>query len=185
MGLYSVLLACQLTICFAQGASPKITVLPATQQGGASADQLVGAWRLVAVETIRPNGEVIYPIYGKHPQGLLIYDRSAWMSVVIISDPQPTVPATDSRQGFLDAPAAEKLAAVDGFYSYYGTWSVDPTGATVTHHIQQALLPGERGEEVVRKLSLHDDTLILAATIHEMGEERQRRLTWQRVAPHP
>jgi hypothetical protein len=28
------------------------------------------------VETTRPNGEVIYPFYGKHPEGLLIYDRS-------------------------------------------------------------------------------------------------------------
>ena len=30
-------------------------------------DQLPGAWRPVSIETIKPNGEVIYPFYGKHP----------------------------------------------------------------------------------------------------------------------
>lgn len=34
-------------------------------------DNFVGAWRLVSIETIRPNGEVIYPFYGKHPEGLI------------------------------------------------------------------------------------------------------------------
>ncbi|KAA6459212.1 lipocalin-like domain-containing protein [Acidobacteria bacterium AB60] len=154
----------------------------AVAQDGPSADRLIGAWRLVSVETLRPNGEVIYPIYGKHPQGLLIYDRSGWMSVTIISDPQSEVPRTDSRQGFLEAPAAEKLAAADAFYSYYGTWTVDPSGAAVVHHIQQSMLPGERGEDASRKLTLDGDRLILIASMKEMGEAHQRRLTWQRIS---
>jgi hypothetical protein len=48
-------------------------------------DRLIGACRLVSVETKRGNGEVISPFYGRHPQGLLIYDRSGWMSVHIVS----------------------------------------------------------------------------------------------------
>src|SRR5260221_1333512 len=47
-------------------------------------DGLVGTWRLVSIETLRSNGEVIYPFYGKHPEGLLIYDPSGWMSVQIV-----------------------------------------------------------------------------------------------------
>ncbi len=54
--------------------------------------QLVGAWQLVRLETVRPNGEIIYPFYGKHPQGLLIYDGSGMMSVQIVSDPRPQFP---------------------------------------------------------------------------------------------
>jgi hypothetical protein len=52
---------------------------------------------LVSIETKRPNGEVIYPFYGRHPEGLLIYDRSGYMSVQIVSDPKPTVPLASSR----------------------------------------------------------------------------------------
>ncbi len=151
--------------------------------GDAVSNQLAGAWRLVSLETLRPNGEVIYPFYGKHPEGLLVYDRAGWMSVQIVSDPQPAVPLADMRPGFIAAPPAEKLAAVDGFYAYYGTWTVDPTGATVTHHIRQSLYPGERGEEAVRHLSIEGNRLTLVAKTHEMGEEHQRRLVWERVQP--
>ena len=63
---------------------------PATGQAlpnGTAKEQLVGAWRLVSIETIRSNGEVIFPFYGKHPEGILMYDGSGWMSVQIVSDP--------------------------------------------------------------------------------------------------
>ena len=146
-------------------------------------DQLVGAWRLVSVETLRSNGEVIYPFYGKHPEGLLMYDRSGWMSVQIISDPKPTVPRDDSREGFLAAPSSEKVSAIDGYYAYFGTWTVDPPGGTVSHHIRQSLYPGERGEEGVRRFLLQGTRLTLTAKTHEMGEEHERRLVWERVPP--
>ncbi|MGZ5958635.1 MAG: lipocalin-like domain-containing protein, partial [Myxococcaceae bacterium] len=69
-------------------------------------DGLVGTWRLISIETLRKDGQVIYPFYGKHPEGLLMYDRSGWMSVQIVSDPKPTAPHSSSRESFLAAPAA-------------------------------------------------------------------------------
>jgi hypothetical protein len=152
-----------------------------TRLSAPTGDQLVGAWRLVSIETVRPNGEVIYPFYGKHPQGLIIYDRSGWMSVQIVSDPAPTVPATSSRESALKAPSTEKSSAFDGYYAYYGTWTFDAAMSTVTHHIQQSLTPGERGEDAVRHFVLDGDRLILTAKTHEMGEDHERKLVWQRV----
>ena len=146
-------------------------------------DQLVGAWRLVSVETTRANGEVIYPFYGKHPEGLLIYDLSGWMSVQIVSDPQPTLPVTSSREGFLAAAPAEKISAVDSYYSYFGTWTLDASGSTVTHQIRNSLYPGERGEQGARQVTLAGNRLTLVAKAHEMGEDHQRRLVWERVTP--
>jgi hypothetical protein len=162
---------------------PKKTVK--AQESSAVSEKLVGTWRLISVETTRPNAEVIYPFYGKHPEGLLIYDRSGWMSVQIVSDPKPTVPTVTSREAFLAAPAAEKARAVDGFYAYYGTWSVDASGSSVTHHILQSLYPGERGEEGVRQLTLDGSRLILSAKTHEMGEDHERRLVWERIPTTP
>jgi hypothetical protein len=69
------------------------------------------------------------------------------MSVQIVSDPEPLVPSSPSREIFLGARAAEKVTANDGYYAYFGTWTVNPSSSTVTHHIQQSLYPGERGEE--------------------------------------
>src|SRR3974390_1294795 len=148
-------------------------------------DQLPGAWRLVSVETIKANGEVIYPFYGKHPEGLLVYDKSGWMSVQIVSDPRPNVPTADSREEFLAAPADQKTKAIDGYYAYFGTWTVDATKSTVTHHIETSLYPAERGENGTRHLTLDGDRLTLTAKAHEMGEDHERKLVWQRISQGP
>ena len=157
-----------------------------TKTAAPTSDQLIGAWRLVSIETIRPNGEVIYPYYGKHPQGLIMYDRNGSMSVQIVSDPAPTVPSASSRESVSTAPVADKSKAFDGYYAYYGTWTFDAAASTVIHHIQQSLTPGERGEDAVRHFVLDGDRLILTAKTHEMGEDHERKVVWQRVAsPQP
>jgi hypothetical protein len=144
-------------------------------------DALLGAWRLVSVETIRPNGEVIYPFYGKHPEGLIVYDSSGWMSVQIVSDPKPPAAKIDSRDALLKASPAEKIAAIEGYYAYCGTWTVDVGTSTVTHHVKHALYPGERGEDFPRHFTLNGDLLTLTVKTHEMGEDHERKLIWERV----
>jgi len=158
--------------------------VPASSRPGPQ-QKFVGAWRLVSVETVRPNGEVMYPFYGKHPQGLIMYDASAWMSVQIVSDPAPTEPGASSREEMLRAPVSEKAAAFDGCYAYFGTWTVDEAKGTVTHHIQQSLYPAERGEDGVRRFVLEGDRLKLSAKTHEMGEDHERRVVGERLRPQP
>jgi len=151
------------------------------QKSSFSADQFVGVWRLVSIQTIRANGDVIYPFYGEHPAGILMYDRSGWMSVQIVSDPAPTVPAVDSREDFAKASNADKARASEGYYAYFGTWTVDTAAETVNHHIKQSLMPGERGEDGVRHVKIEGNQLTLTAKAHEMGEEHTRKLVWQRI----
>ena len=88
-----------------------------------------------------------------------------------------------SREEFLKAPPSDKSAAIDGYYAYYGTWTVDESASTVTHHIRQSLMPGERDQDGVRGVSLQGNRLTLTAKAHEMGEDHQRRLVWERVTP--
>jgi hypothetical protein len=147
------------------------------------ANPLLGAWRLVTIETIRPNGSIIYPFYGRHPEGLIVYDASGWMSVQIASDPKPTLPKGDSRGEFLKAPPSQKAAAADGYYAYYGQYTLDVAKSTVTHHLRDALLPGERGKDFLRQYSINNGRLTLVARMHELGEDHVRRLVWQKLAP--
>jgi hypothetical protein len=176
-----LLLLCLFTVNTSEAVSPPPAQTKPTSVAESARERLIGAWRLVSIETIRPNGDVIYPYYGKHPQGLIMYDRSGWMSVQIVSDPQPAVPMGSSREEFLAAPAGERVSAVDGYYAYCGTWTVDPPSSTVTHHIKQSLYPGERGEDGVRHFILDGDHLTLTAKTHEMGENHERKLVWQRI----
>lgn len=145
-------------------------------------DQFVGAWQLVSIETIRPNGEVIFPFYGKHPEGIIMYESNGWMSVQIVSDPAATVPSGDSREAVMKASDVDKSKAFDSYYAYFGTWTLDVAQKTVTHHIRQSLNPGERGEDGVRHYVIDGERLILTAKTHEMGEDHQRKIVWQRLA---
>jgi len=144
-------------------------------------ESLIGAWKLVSVETVGPRGEVTYPYYGKHPEGLLIYDRSGWMSVQIVSDPKPDIPNSDSRAAILAATPEQKARALERYCAYFGTWTADPSGPTVTHHLRQSLYPGERGEDFVRQVSIQGNRLTLVAKVHEQGEDHERRLVWESI----
>jgi len=181
MRLAKSLLILTVTCAFSPVVPHLIAQNSTATRGSTTAETLAGTWRLVSIETIRPGGGVIYPFYGRHPKGLLMYDRTGWMSVQIISDPGPTVPAASSREKFLQAPASEKSAAIDGFYAYYGTWTVDDAGTEVTHHIKQSLYPGERNTDATRRLTLEGNHLTLVAKTHEMGEDHERKLVWERI----
>lgn len=178
-----ILLLCPTAFLSQSSPSPAADDGPRNIQSAPVADRLIGTWRLVGSQTKRANGEVIYPFYGKHPEGLLIYDRSGYMSVQIVSDPKPSLPTASSREKFLAAPNPEKIAAVDCYYAYCGTWTLDSSDKTITHHIKQSLYPGERGEEALRRIILEGNTLTLIAKTHEMGEDHERVLIWERVAP--
>ena len=173
------LLVCLLSIGLSHAQSAKPA--PASPLAASTAEKLTGAWQLVSVETVGPHGEVTYPYYGKHPEGLLIYDRSGWMSVQIVSDPKPDIPNSDSRAAISAATPEQKASAFEGYYAYFGTWTVDLKTSTVTHHLKQSLYPGERGEDFVRQFSIESDRLTLIAKVHETGEDHQRRLTWERI----
>ena len=75
----------------------------------------------------------------------------------------------------------EKIAAVNGYYAYFGTWTMDASRSEVTHQIRESLYPGERGQSGVRSIIIQGNRLTLTAKTHEMGEDHERRLVWERA----
>ena len=48
---------------------------------GAASAQVVGAWKLVSIEYSGEKGPLTDGVFGLDPHGLIIYDRSGWVSV--------------------------------------------------------------------------------------------------------
>ncbi len=149
-----------------------------TERSSAAAPDLVGAWRLVRLQSVRPNGELATGWRGATPSGLLVYLPTGHMAVQIVRDPPATMRAADAQKATLE----EKAGAFDGYYAYYGRYEVDEAGGTLRHAMEQSLWPGEAGHAYQHRFQLSGDSLVLTGmTSFELeGEMRHSRLLWVR-----
>ena len=69
----------------------------------------------------------LHNMFGPNSRGIIIYDRSGWMSVQIFTANRPRMiePATRTSGPFSPEEAKIKAAAIDTYYAYFGTWESD------------------------------------------------------------
>jgi Lipocalin-like domain len=173
------LLLCSVAVCC-------LATFPAHPQPDDPAKRFPGAWRIVSV-TGQPPG---IPGFYDHPSGLLIYDSSGWMSVQIANhgNRKPWPPngngATAMRRG---RTMEEKAAAFDDYFTYYGTYTIDPVARTVTHHLEDATAPGSRGIANLRYFEFQGpDRVLLSVAEDGKGgliprEATTLKLLWERI----
>jgi hypothetical protein len=144
--------------------------------------KFLGAWRLVSIEGNPPGRTSVY----ERPTGLIMYDPSGRMCVNIVlkADRKPFTPFT---KGLLDATREEKVAAFDSYLAYFGTFSVDAKAGTVTHHLENNLVPGRQGTDNVRWFDFQgNDHLLLIPMEDGKGgvlarKDATYKLLWERL----
>ena len=142
-----------------------------------SLPNLVGTWRLVSYEARASSGEARYPL-GQHVIGQLFYDVDGNMSAHVTRIDRPTFASNDPGSGA----DAEVRAAFEGYVSYFGTYTVDPTAHTVTHHVRGASYPNWVGHDQIRYYRIDGPHLVLSTpSILDRGEALEYILTWERV----
>ena len=138
---------------------------------------LVGTWRLVSCEAKASSGEIRYPL-GQHVVGQLFYDIHGNMSGHVMRIDRPTFASDDSGSGT----DAEVRAAFEGHTSYFGTYTVDPSARTVTHHVRGASYPNWMGHDQIRYYRPDGSRLVLSTPpILDRGESLEYTLTWERI----
>ena len=75
----------------------------------------------------------------------------------------------------------ETAAAVRGYLSYFGTYTIDTKDGSITHHVEGSLFPNWVGTEQKRFFKFTRSGLELSATFELDGQERRAVLTWKRV----
>lgn len=162
-------------------------LLPAQPQPDKLADRFLGAWRLVSVQG-HPAG--LPDFYDNQPSGILMYDRSGWMSVQIANHGNRPAWPRSGRQFHSVSSArttAEKAGAFDTYIAYYGKYTLDPVAGTVTHHLEDSSIPGSQGIDNVRYFEFQgDDRLLLSVAEDGHGgllarSETTYKLLWERV----
>lgn len=138
---------------------------------------LGGTWRLVSYEARTASGEIRYPL-GQHVVGQLFYDVNGNMSAHVMRVDRPMFASDDSGLGT----DAEVRAAFEGHTSYFGTYTIDPSARTVTHHVRGASYPNWMGHDQIRRYRIDGSHLVLSTPpILFRQESLEYILTWERM----
>jgi hypothetical protein len=106
-------------------------------------DQLLGSWKLESRTTKKPDGSVI-PLPGwDGAPGYITYDRTGFMSVQ-----------------FMQLNRIKQSGAT-GYTAYFGSYTVDESTRTVTHHIVGDINSDGVGANQPREVVLEGDKLSL------------------------
>ena len=131
----------------------------------------VGTWRLVSCEARTASGEVRYPL-GQHVLGQLFYDVCGNMSAHVIRADRPAFVSDDPGSGT----DAEVRLAFEGHVSYFGTYTVDPSAGTVTHHVRGRRIP--IGLVTIRSVAIASMALISCCRRHRWSIMERRWSTF-------
>jgi hypothetical protein len=70
---------------------------------------------------------------------------------------------------------------LNGYEAYFGTYTIDETNHTVTHHVEGALAAADVGKSLVRNFQVSGEKLTIVVRTSSPKEKQIRTLTWERV----
>jgi Lipocalin-like domain len=126
----------------------------AQQQTESVTQQLVGTWLLVLDVATRPDGTRFDP-FGGNTKGILMFDRTGYFSIQYSGDARRKVASNDRLKG---TPEEDKANSA-GTQAYYGTYSVDAAGSTLTLHVERNSFPNWDNIDLKRTIKIAGDEL--------------------------
>lgn len=114
-----------------------VTLIFAATYAGAQTlkKQIVGSWTLVSAVN-DPDGKKI-DLYGPTPQGQFMFARDGHFSLFLVRPGRMKFASSNYREGT----AEENKAALGGYLSEFGTYTINPDGKSITLHIVASSFP--------------------------------------------
>jgi Lipocalin-like domain len=139
--------------------------------------EFLGTWKLVSyVRQEIPSGAKS-DVMGPNPQGYINYGRDGRMIVMIVGTNRQKPAATVATPD-------EAAALLKSMLAYAGTFTVDTTAKTVTHHVEISWDESRTGTDQTRHFKLEGNTLKLItdpSTDPATGEKTIRELIWEKA----
>ena len=142
----------------------------------ASAETLLGKWKLVAAEDLRPDGSVARHPWGLHPIGFIVVEKGSCYVQIMSSDvPDFSAPGTITEQ--------MKASLLTSYIAYTGPCTFDDAAGTTTMKVEAAWRPDYVGTEQTRYYRFEGNRMTYGPAPNSIrrGDERlTRRLTLER-----
>jgi hypothetical protein len=155
-----------------------LAMLLAATASAQTPDTIVGTWQLVSFVSADSSGQQ-RPVWGEHPTGLIVYTSDGHVSAQLYDPRRPRAPQVEAA-----TPSTGAQGRYSGLYTYFGTYSLDATAHTVSHHVEGAMAPDWIGSTLVRAYRfLGPDRLELRVITDASGRRRDNGsiLVWERV----
>lgn len=120
--------------------------------------RLIGAWHLVSMDEPGPDGTLRHVTSRK---GMLVYTRDGHMSVQIL------YPASEAR--------VSNDYVLNGYEASFGSYDVDESAHTVTHHVEASITHGLAGKDLTRVYRFSNGRLIIQST----RSDEHWSVTWE------
>jgi hypothetical protein len=122
--------------------------------GFAQSSQLVGTWKLVAADVVRPDGRTVED-YGSSPRGIAVFTADGQYVVEIYRAERTRFASNDRARG---TPEEYKDASLS-ISTHFGRYTVDQAKGTITFAITSASFANLDGTTQVRPFTLEGDSL--------------------------
>jgi hypothetical protein len=136
--------------------------------------QLVGTWKPVAVENLRPDGSKTH-VFGPTPLGILIFSETGHFSLQALRPDVAKYVSNNRSQGTPD----ENKATVQGGIHFFGTYTVNEVDQTFIFHIEGSSFPNYNGLDQKRHAAVNGDELHL--TLDRVSAGGSAKQVWKRV----
>lgn len=139
-----------------------MTIGPAAaKKPAAAAKPLVGAWHLERYVDTPEKGPPVFA-FGEHPVGLFVFTADGHVSIHIMRNP-PTAESTSADP--------DPDACVPTWYcSYFGTYTVEPSGKRWVTHVEGGNIPSFIGTDQPRAFSIKGDRLTISESYVAEGQ---------------
>lgn len=149
---------------------------PAFGQERSLAQQLLGAWTLVASYQERPDGSR-FDTFGPSPKGMMIFDPSGRMSLQMARSDRPKFSSNNRLVGTPE----ENQAAVQGLLSYFGRYEVQDSESAVVITVDASSFPNQDGTTQKRPVQITGDDLRWTNPVPSRGEFSAAFIVWRRA----
>jgi hypothetical protein len=172
-------LCCLALCCLALGAPGAMadSPMPMPASVPAASAALAGAWELVRVDNVYPDGRRI-ELYSPHPQGLWLIDAQGHYMMQIVCAQRAPFAAGEKSKG---TPEEYRAAALD-FNAHYGTVRAGADGHLHTH-IDHASFPNWDGRDGDEPYTLKGEELsyLVAKPSSGASEGAHGEVVWRRL----
>lgn len=153
-----------------------VCLVAEVRKNGTSKDRarIIGTWELVSTEEVMTDGtKRPYRDVGPNGKGYLVYTSDGHMCAAGMNPERPAWRDADKPTD------AEKLNAMEGFFSYCGRYEIDQASHTIYHYPEVALQPNFVGSRQTRPYKLDSRTLTFSDKDTAPGVERYT-ISWKK-----